>query len=283
MLVVENAKIISNKEISPNFFVLELLSPKIAKTAKPGQFVNIRVSDAADPLLRRPISIYDTENDNLKILYFVKGKGTEILRDKNPGDLLNITGSHGNGFTVDANAKNILLVGGGFGTAPLAFLAKKIRDESYTVAGSSHLGGRDSFHPRGEQLRKPFKKKGIFVAIGGRTKELILCEDDFQKLGAKVFVTTDDGSYGEKGLVTKAVEKIIAENKIEQVFTVGPLVMMKTVAQIAERAGIPAQISMEERMACGVGACLGCVCKTKEGYQTVCENGPVFEAKELEL
>lgn len=258
MLIVEDAKVLSNTEIAPNFYVLEFLSPKIAKAAKPGQFINIRVSDRTDPLLRRPISIYNTEKDHLKILYFVKGKGTKILKSKKPGDKLSITGPHGNGFTVKKDAKNILLVGGGFGTAPLAFLAKRANDGFY-------------------------EDKNIFVAIGGRTKELILCRDDFKKLDAKVFLTTDDGSCGKKGLVTCAVEEILKKNKIDQIFTVGPLVMMGVVAEIAEANNIPAQVSMEERMACGVGACYGCACRTKKGYETVCENGPVFNSKELVL
>jgi len=254
MLALETAKIVANEPLTDQFYVLTLKCPEIAGQATPGQFINIQVSENLDPLLRRPISIYDTDNKTglLKILYFLKGKGTNILKEKRKGEVLSITGPHGNGFHMLKESKNILLVGGGFGTAPLAFLAKEHQD------------------------------KNIFVAIGGRTKDLILCKNDFEKAGAKVFITTDDGSYGEKGIVTQIVEKIIKDEKIDEIFTVGPLPMMKAVAEISEKNNIPCHVSMEERMACGVGACFGCVCKTKKGHETVCAQGPVFDSRELE-
>lgn len=293
MLKLEDTRILENKQLIGDFYVLKLVAPDVVEHARPGQFINILISNETDPLLRRPFSIYDADKKTgeLKILYCVKGKGTNILKKIAKGETLSITGPHGNGFHVHDKHNNILLVGGGFGTAPLSYLAKENKD------------------------------KNVYVAIGGRTKDLILCEDDFENHGAKVFVTTDDGSYGEQGIVTKAVEQIIKDassqnvilsskneesrkNKkgflssdlddkldsgqarmtgegINEIFTCGPLPMMKAVSKISEKNNIPCQVSMEERMACGVGACYGCVCGTKEGYKTVCANGPVFQANEI--
>ncbi|MCL5094241.1 MAG: dihydroorotate dehydrogenase electron transfer subunit [Patescibacteria group bacterium] len=254
MLTIENAKIVTNQELTRDYFVMTLNCPKISALARPGQFVNIHVLENTDPLLRRPISIYDIDKSKgtIKILYFIKGKGTNILKNKKEEEILSVTGPHGNGFVVHPDSKNILLVGGGFGTAPLAFLAKEI------------------------------KEKNIFTAIGGRTKDLIFCEKDFKDSGAKVFISTEDGSYGEKGLVTENIIKILNQNKIDEIFTVGPSLMMKAIAEIAKKRNIPCHVSLEERMACGVGACYGCVCKTKKGYETVCTQGPVFDSGELE-
>lgn len=254
MLTLENAKIISNKHLISDFYVLTLKAPKIVEHSRPGQFVNVLVSNETNPLLRRPFSIYDAYKNNgkLKILYCVKGKGTKILKTLVKGENLDITGPHGNGFHVHEDHKNILLVGGGFGTAPLSYLAKENKD------------------------------KNIFAAIGGRTKDLILCEKDFDKYGAKVFINTDDGSLGEKGLVTKSVEQISKKEKIDEIFVCGPLPMMKAVADLAKQFKVPCQVSMEEKMACGIGVCFGCACKTKEGYKTVCSNGPVFQSSDLD-
>jgi dihydroorotate dehydrogenase electron transfer subunit len=254
MLKLEDAQIISNKPLASDFYLITFESPEIAKEAKPGQFINIKVSGGTDPLLRRPIGICEADQKNgiVKALYFIKGKGTNLLKERIEGEKVSLTGPHGNGFSIKENSKNILLVGGGFGVSPLYFFASQNRD------------------------------KNIFVAIGGRSKDLILLEDDFKDLGVEVLVATDDGSYGLKGLVTKAVEKILSENKIDEIITVGPIPMMKAVAKVAESRGIPCQVTMEERMACGVGACFACVCKTKQGYKTVCGQGPVFNSKDLE-
>ncbi|KKR18309.1 MAG: Dihydroorotate dehydrogenase B (NAD(+)), electron transfer subunit [candidate division CPR2 bacterium GW2011_GWC1_41_48] len=254
MLKLEDAQIVSNISLTKDFYLITFKAPKIAVEAKPGQFINVKVSPGTDPLLRRPIGILDADPEKgiIKALYFIKGKGTNILKERVEGERVSLTGPHGNGFTVSKESKNILLVGGGFGVSPLHFFASRNQD------------------------------KNIFVAIGGRSAENILLEDDFKKLGAKVLVATDDGSYGDKGLVTKRVEEIIVKNKIDEVLTVGPIPMMKAVAEIAANHQIPCQVTMEERMACGSGFCFACVCKTKQGYKTVCLNGPVFNAEDLE-
>lgn len=253
MIYQEEVKILENKSISKDFYVITVIAPKIVKAARPGQFLNYRVTNSNEPLLRRPFGIYSAneKTGEIKSLYNIKGKGTKILSQKKVGEQISITGPHGNVFDILNSENNLLLVGGGFGTAPLAFLAEKI------------------------------KNKNISVAIGGRSKELILCEKDFKDLGFKVFISTDDGTYGKKGLVTDLVQDILKKKQIDKVITVGPIPMMKVVAKVVEKYKIPCLVTMEERMACGIGACKGCVCKTKKGYKTVCKNGPVFDAKEV--
>ena len=254
-MFIENATIISNKKLTDGYFVLTLESPNIARSAKPGQFVNVKVSNTDFPLLRRPISIYDAdvEKGELKILCFAKGLGTSILSEKLPGDTINLTGPHGNSFTVLPGVKKVLLVGGGFGTAPLSFFAKM----------NTSLD--------------------IVAAVGGRTKELIFCIDDFDRFGAKTLITTEDGTLGEKGLVTRVIAPPIEKKEFDAIYTVGPKPMMAAVAKLAKTAQISCFVSMEERMACGVGNCKGCVCKTQSGYQTVCTDGPIFNASDLEF
>lgn len=250
-MLIEEASIISNEPLSDGYFVLTLSSPQIASLSHPGQFVNISVSDSLDPLLPRPISIYDADKSKgqLKILYFTKGKGTKILSGKQAGEIITITGPHGNYFAT--NAKNVLLVGGGFGTAPLSYFAKSNKD------------------------------KNIFVAIGGRNKDLIFCQDDFRKCGITPLISTDDGSLGKKGLVTDCVREILEKEEIEAIFTVGPIPMMKAVSELAKAKNTPIFVSMEEKMACGIGVCFGCACKTNTGNKTVCTNGPIFKASEV--
>lgn len=251
MLALETAKILSNKHLKGDFFVMEFYAPEIATKAKPGQFLNIKVSEDTDPLLRRPISIYDanSKNGKIKILYFKKGKGTSILSTKKEGESLSITGPHGNGFRVNPDSKTLLLVGGGFGIAPLSFLAKENRN------------------------------KKIFTVIGARNKELLLGEKEFKQ---SVTVCTDDGSCGLQGNAVDGIKAVLSKRiEIDQIIAVGPLPMMKSVAELAKEKGIDCQVSLEERMGCGIGACLGCACKTKEGYKTVCATGPVFNSEEV--
>ncbi len=250
------AKIISNQRRSSNYWHLEFESGLVARGAIAGQFVNIRVSDALEPLLRRPISIHGVKGSKVKIIYEVIGKGTQILSARKPGEFLNIIGPLGNGFDYPRQlvkstpAKNILIAGG-MGVAPLVFLAEKLK------------------------LSQPL------VLIGARTKQQILCLPEFKALGCTVKLATDDGSAGFKGRVTDLLNIVLKQTKALGLFSCGPRPMLKTVAQIAQDNKIPAQLSLEEHMACGIGACLGCVVATKSGYKSVCKDGPVFSSEEL--
>ena len=254
------AKIISNKKLKNNYWHLEFESGIIAKNSQPGQFLEVKVSDGTDPLLRRPISIHGVNGAQIRIIYEVIGKGTQILSEKEPNDLLDVIGPLGNGFEYSRIAKKsddekTILIAGGMGVAPLVFLAEKMRPH------------------------KPL------ILIGARNKEQILCSQEFKTLGCKVIISTDDGSLGFKGKVTELLKKVLSESrqisKPESICACGPQLMLKAVSQISCENNIASQLSLERHMACGFGACLGCVVSTKSGYKRVCKDGPVFSGKEL--
>lgn len=249
------AKIISNKRLKGNHWYLEFESGVVAKNASPGQFVNIKVSDGFEPLLRRPVSIHRVKSSKIGIVYEVIGTGTKILSTRKPQELLDIIGPLGNGFSYKQAAKTKkgknILIAGGMGIAPLLFLAEKIK------------------------LSKPL------VLIGAKTKKQILCAQEFKVLGCTVKIATEDGSAGFKGRVTELLSIVLTGIKPLEIFSCGPKPMLKALSEIANENKINAQLSLEEHMACGIGACLGCVVSTKSGYKSVCKDGPVFSAKEL--
>jgi len=254
------AKIISNKKLKNNYWYLEFESGIIAKNAGAGQFMEVKVNDGMDPLLRRPISIHSVSGAKIGLLYEVIGKGTQVLSGRNPGDYLDIIGPLGNGFEYAGivnkpRNRKIILVAGGMGVAPLVFLAEKIK------------------------LHKPL------ILIGARNKGLVLCSQEFKALGCKVIIATDDGSLGFNGRVTELLKKVLSESqqagKPGNIYACGPQLMLKAVAQVAFENNIASQLSLERHMACGFGACLGCVVSTKTGYKRVCKDGPVFSGKEL--
>jgi len=259
-------KILSKEEVAPNIFLIKLSAPSVAQEALPGQFIHIRCSKGDYPLLRRPLSIHrvDKEKGEIYILFQVMGEGTRLLAQKEVGDNLDILGPIGNGFNIYPGNKKIIIIGGGIGVAPLLALCE-------------------------ESIRKG---KEVRVLIGALKKELVIGEENFRNLGAKVDVATDDGSYKRKGLVTDLLEGIIKEGWLaDQIFACGPKLMLKKIVEVSLEAHIDCQVSLEERMACGIGACLGCVCKIKtrdkkEGkvkyeFKRVCVDGPIFEGSEV--
>ena len=258
-------KIISNREIRAGYWRADLSSPDIAQSCCPGQFINIKVNAGMDPLLRRPLSIHRAGAGKISILYEVLGPATKILSLKKPGEHLDIIGPLGNGFTIPHTRSLAhpltILVAGGMGVAPLVFLAQKLA----------------------ERKMKSEKRKTI-VLIGARAKNQILCADEFKKLGCEVKIATDDGSRGFKGKVTELLAenlRLATRETRHAIYTCGPSPMLKSIAWICAEANISAQLSLEAHMACGIGACLGCVVKTKSGMQRVCKEGPVFAAQEL--
>ena len=246
-------KIVSNKRIAPDHYRLSFKAPAIAVNTKPGQFFNIKVDSSYRPLLRRPFGAHKIYKDRIEILYKVVGKATEILSKKKKNDTLSVVGPLGNGFNllhprgVHRGGGSTVLVGGGHGVAPLLALAKTL------------------------------KAAKLMVYIGARTKKHIVCEKDFEKLGGKVHIATEDGSKGHKGLVTDLFKKTMRG----AIYACGPKPMLKAVAGFAKRRKIPCQVSLEEYVACGIGTCLGCAVKTKSGYKLICKDGPVFDAKEI--
>jgi len=259
-------KILSRKEVVPNIYLMSLKAPEIAQDALSGQFIHIKCSKNNYPLLRRPLSIHriDKEKGEIFILFQIMGEGTKLLADRTIGDDLDIIGPIGNGFNIYPESRKIIIVGGGIGIAPLLALCE-------------------------ESIRQG---KEVRVLIGALKKELVIGEESFKILGAKVDVATDDGSYQYKGLVTDLLERIIKEGWLtDQIFACGLKPMLKKISEIALQANINYQVSMEERMACGIGACLGCVCKIKTKdkreykvkyeYKRVCIDGPVFGGSEV--
>ena len=270
-----NVTITSNKKITPYIYKMRIKSEYLAKHISPGQFVEVRCSNGTNPLLRRPFSVHRILSDSIEILYETVGKGTELLSRKKPGDVLDVIGPLGNGFglrNTKYERRTTILIAGGMGVAPLVALAETIvQRTAYSV-----------------------QREKLCVLIGAKKKEDVLCVRDFKKLGVKVFITTDDGSKGGKGLVTDFLNKVLRNThyaiRDTQIYACGPIPMLKATAAIAKAHNIPCQVSLEERIACGVGVCLGCPVRivtshksqvTSSEYKMICKDGPIFNAREI--
>jgi dihydroorotate dehydrogenase electron transfer subunit len=255
-MVEQTVPILSNARDTEFYFRLVVRAPGIAPLVQPGQFAHVRVLPLKDALLRRPFSIFQVAGDTLSILYKVVGKGTDVLSRMRPGDELGAIGPLGHGFTLPPpGGATPLLVAGGYGMAALYLLAQ----------------------------RSP--QRGTVFA-GGRRAVDILCEEEFRALGWDVCVTTEDGSRGAKGLVTQPLTAELRRATAgRKLFACGPASMLRAVAQIAGEFDVPAELSMDEHMCCGVGVCLTCVIPVKAGdgweYRRTCTEGPVFDAREV--
>lgn len=250
------AKIVENKKVAPDFYRMRVESAYLAKNTKPGQFLEVKCSDSAEPLLRRPFSAHRILKSSVEILYEVVGKGTQLLSKKKAQDNIDLIGPLGNGFKPFPGKKHAVLVAGGVGVAPLLALAGRIS----------------------------VKKPGSHVIIGAKNKAGLLCEKEFKDLGCFVMVSTEDGSKGHKGYATEILKHLLKTIGCQTsgIYACGPHPMLKAAAHISSLMDVPCQVSLEEKMACGIGVCLGCPVKIKEsGYKMVCKDGPVFDAKEI--
>lgn len=269
-------KILENNEVAPGFYKMHIQSQYLAKNTQPGQFFEVKCSETNNPLLRRPLGVHRILKNGIEILYEVAGRGTKLLSQKKASEYLNIIGPLGNGFNVSSVKRQVssipILVAGGIGVAPLLALAESL---AYSVERIAHR-----------------KKTEMHVLIGACKKEHVLCVNDFKKLGCEVMVSTEDGSLGKKGLITECLTSLLStlNPKFSTIYACGPTVMLKAVAKIAEMHRMECQVSLEERMACGIGVCLGCPVKVKPnpeprtpnaGYKMVCKDGPVFNAREI--
>ncbi|MEW6185648.1 MAG: dihydroorotate dehydrogenase electron transfer subunit [Thermodesulfobacteriota bacterium] len=248
--------------ITHDIKLLTISSPAIAAQAYPGQFLMVRPLQFSDPLLPRPFSIHRVRGNSVDILFRVVGEGTKRLSHLNTGELLEVRGPLGRGFRFDQE-QDLVLVAGGMGVAPLLFVA-----ETWKARGRR----------RGQGSLKVF--------LGARNRSDLLCLKEFERAGAEIFPATEDGSWGEKGLVTDLLRKKISRSSPGRILLAcGPEPMLKVVRNWAVARGIPCQVSLETRMACGLGVCLGCVTSRKQGDQfffvNVCQEGPVFEAAEV--
>jgi dihydroorotate dehydrogenase electron transfer subunit len=243
-------------------FRLSFLSKEIAREAQPGQFVMIHPKKFSEPLLPRPFSIHRVQGGRVDLLIRVAGQGTRQLCGLSPGEILEIKGPLGRGFKLDSE-RDPILVAGGIGVAPLLFLADRFSKmkKNKTVAP-----------PR--------------LLIGAGSKKELLGLGEFKKAGLRVQAVTEDGSSGRKGLVTDLLKGIPAKGLDRaMIYACGPQGMLRAVASWSAAGNIPCQVSLEARMACGMGACLGCSVArpgdSGQGYAKVCQDGPVFEAQEV--
>jgi dihydroorotate dehydrogenase electron transfer subunit len=244
------APVISNSEIIPETYLMSLEAPDIATAARPGQFVMVYCGE--DTRLRRPLSVHQVDGNKLALLFTVVGRGTRWLSQRKPGDTIDILGPLGNGYTIYPDSKNLLLVAGGIGIAPLRFLADVALSQGHSV---TLLYGTANEH----QYPESYMPRGIGL-----------------------YTATEDGTKGKKGMVTDLLHDFI--EWADQIFVCGPIAMYRDM--YARRKELlknkPTQISLEIMMGCGVGVCYGCSIRTKRGMRQVCKDGPVFEMGEME-
>lgn len=283
---MSSGKVLYNKKILPLYYKLGM-SWEDLPAIEPGQFIMLRINDRIDPLLRRPFGIYKTlgagrKKEGIEIVYKVVGKGTRLMTGLKPGDTVDVLGPLGNGFPNPpappfakegksgrvGSAHRIIMVAGGIGIVPF-----------YLLAESCQLSAIN-----------------LKLLFGGKGKDDLPGLEDFQKLRIDMAVSTQDGSVGKKGLVTELLKSEIRNPKSKIIYACGPKGMLKAVAKMAEDADVPCYVSLDNAMACGMGACLGCAVKIQRPgargkgqekqtseliYKMVCKDGPVFDAREI--
>ncbi len=265
----EKCKVIEHRELGFGYRHIVFDAPKISEAATPGQFVHVRVPGLEKSALRRPFSIFNAQDGKLELLYKTVGRGTSAMNDIKVGDEVEIMGALGHGFPVKC-AGTALLVGGGYGVAPLYFLARRLLTQK----------------PNPNTLNPLTQTPSIHIFVGGRTKDDLLALDRFEALGGvEIHPATNDGSAGAKGLVTDPLDdeliKLRENGEKFEIFACGPDPMLKAVSLRATGTQSKGWISMDRHMVCGVGACYACVQKTVRGNSRCCIEGPVFAAEDL--
>jgi dihydroorotate dehydrogenase electron transfer subunit len=246
------AQLVETAQLAEDIWLHRYRAPDIAREARPGQFINVKVAGGDFPLLRRPFSIaFSDAEETIEILFKVRGAGTRILAQRQENSEVDVLGPLGKPFEIESSRKP-MLVGGGVGIAPLLFLAATL---------SAHG-------------KKPM------VLFGAKTREQLILREKVAGLASDLVLITEDGSEGEEGLATHYVERYAA--LVDSIYACGPEAMLQTIAEQAAGSSLFCQVSLERAMACGVGACLGCVAATKHGYKLTCKDGPVFDAHEIE-
>ena len=285
----KKSRVVSNERLNAYYWRLTLEAPQIASEIRPGQFINVKISDANDPLFKRPFSVFKCLRLNkgalgVEVIYKIVGRGTNRMSNLGTGDELDVIGPLGHGFELCPDKSAHILLAGGMGSAGLFML--------------------------GQQISKGVKKNGLklYTLLGAETKEALILETEFATLNGKVLVSTNDGTYGYKGSVTEMLGDAIDKGTISSdcaVYACGPEPMYKELAGTCREYNISAQVSMERHMMCGMGACLACVCKVDRngvlrhrdlksshiqfvpeeefGHALVCKDGPVFHIEEVIL
>lgn len=240
------ARIISNKEIVNGIYKMVV---EDKNKTKPGQFYMLKIEGKT--LLPRPISICEKDSETITFLYAIVGAGTKEFANLKEEDIISLTGPLGNGFNIEEDLGKVALVSGGIGTAPMLELAKRLREKNTNIVMDLYAGFRDDIY-------------------------LI---NDLKKFVNTTYISTNTGNYGHRGFITELLK---VEN-YDTVLCCGPEVMMKKVVEMCKEKGVKVYVSMEKHMACGVGACLVCTCKTKDGHKRTCKDGPVFDGNYVEL
>lgn len=250
-------EIISNKHLNDKYYSILVKCPEIASTIKEGQFVMILCGDGNDPLLRRPFSIYryNREKGEVEFAYLLKGKGTEIMLNMKAGDKIDLLGPLGNHYEIKDDSKGIAVVGRGVGIASIAALAANA------------------------------KGKGLYslAILSGRSQEAIIGIDYLKDAGCDVVCQHDIDKTSSIENLEKVLRGKIEEGLIDQIYSCGSNRMGRVVKELSEEYDLDSYISFEENMACGIGVCKGCTCETKNGYKTVCKDGPIFNVREVDL
>jgi dihydroorotate dehydrogenase electron transfer subunit len=260
--------ILKNDEVARDCFLISIALHSTFTDPQPGQFVMLRISGISEPFLARPFSIYAFQREKnfcrVDLLYQVVGKGTQILAGLIKATQVEIIGPLGNGFKIPQNAQNLVLVAGGMGVAPLSFLAEYLDRKVCSALSEMH------------------------IYLGARNSDAIIGMDKIKNLSCTAVICTDDGSMGEKGFVTQLVQQDLNNYTPENtfIFACGPKEMLKVLAKLLRGTKYSCHVSLEERMACGVGACLGCAVEVKckkgaKAYKRVCADGPVFDINEI--
>ena len=249
-------RIVKKEALKPTVTLYEIEAPMVAKKAEPGQFIILRVDENGE---RIPITIHDFDREKGTVTIIVQtiGATTEKLRHKAEGEYIqDFVGPLGRPTETEGK-KKVCVVGGGVGCAIALPIAKELHDQGCVVHS----------------------------VVGFRSKDLLILEDEFKACSDHLYLMTDDGSYGIKGFSVSVLPKLFAEEKVDEACVCGPGIMMRTAAEMAKEAGVFCEVSMERRMGCGIGTCLGCVCDRKDGkgHYKVCADGPVFNAEEVVL
>lgn len=250
---IEPVVVVTNERVATGVCRVVLDAPRTAAAVQPGQFVHLRISRSADFILRRPFSVHRARGGRLEILYQVVGRGTRVLEDARPGDVMDVLGPIGHGWVIPEGISRALVVAGGLGAAPMGMLVEQLAE-------------------RGVQ---------VTFAQGAPSAGRLLARELFDSLCRRSVVATDDGSAGTCGFVTVLSAEQLERERPDVVYVCGPEPMQRIVAEQCAAADVPCQVSLERLMACGIGACLSCVVLTRDGQKRACVDGPVFDATDV--
>lgn len=249
--------VIANEHVTERYYHLKIQCPALAKEVKEGQMIHVRVGGYADPILRRPFSIYrfDGASGIIELMYIIKGKGTAWMKGLEKEDTVDLLGPGGNSYELDAKVKGIAILGRGVGIASIVSLGEKARKQG----------------------------KEVIALLSARSEKAIIGKELLSEIGCHVIAVNDEDGSSAMENVKKILEENLEKHAIGQIFTCGSNRVARLAREMSQRYKVPAYVSLEEHMACGIGVCHGCVCETKQGYKTVCKDGPIFNVKEVSL